>query len=58
MLDRGKGYYHAGVTIGKRSVIGAGAVVTKSVPQYCVAVGNPAKIIKKFDFEQGKWVRV
>lgn len=47
-----------GVTIGKRSVIGAGAVVTKSVPQYCVAVGNPAKIIKKFDFEQGKWVRV
>lgn len=58
MLDRGKGYIMPGVTIGKRSVIGAGAVVTKSVPQYCVAVGNPAKIIKKFDFEQGKWVRV
>lgn len=58
MLDRGKAIIMPGVTIGKRSVIGAGAVVTKSVPQYCVAVGNPAKIIKKFDFEQGKWVRV
>lgn len=58
MLDRGKGYYHARSYNWKRSVIGAGAVVTKSVPQYCVAVGNPAKIIKKFDFEQGKWVRV
>ena len=36
-----------GVTIGKNSVVGAGAVVTKSIPDYCVAVGNPAKIIKE-----------
>lgn len=36
-----------GVTIGKNSVIGAGAVVTKSIPSNYVAVGIPAKIIKR-----------
>lgn len=36
-----------GVTIGQNSVIGAGSVVTKSVPDYCVAVGNPANVIKQ-----------
>lgn len=36
-----------GVTIGEGSVIGAGAVVTKNIPQYSVAVGVPAKVIKK-----------
>lgn len=35
-----------GVTIGKGSVIGAGAVVTKDIPPYSVAVGVPAKVIK------------
>jgi acetyltransferase-like isoleucine patch superfamily enzyme len=48
----------AGVTIGKHSVIGAGSVVTKDIPEYCVAVGNPAKVIKKFNFETGNWDRV
>ena len=37
----------AGVTIGKGSVIGAGSVVTHDIPPYSVAVGVPAKVIKK-----------
>jgi acetyltransferase-like isoleucine patch superfamily enzyme len=48
----------AGVTIGKHSVVGAGSVVTKDVPGYCVAVGNPARIIKKYDFERKEWIKV
>lgn len=36
-----------GVTIGEGAVVGAGSVVTKSVPAYTVVAGNPAKIIKK-----------
>ena len=35
-----------GVTIGARSIIGAGSVVTKSIPSDCIAAGNPCKIIK------------
>lgn len=58
MLDRGKDYYHARSYNWKKISDRSRRVVTKSVPQYCVAAGNPAKIIKKFDFEQGKWVKV
>ncbi len=36
----------AGVTIGENSVIGAGSVVTRSIPANCVAVGNPCKCVK------------
>ncbi|HZK12028.1 MAG TPA: DapH/DapD/GlmU-related protein [Atribacterota bacterium] len=39
-----------GVTIGKGSVIGTMSVVTKSIPPYSIAVGSPAKVIKRFDF--------
>lgn len=45
----------AGVTIGKRCQIGAGSVVTKSIPDFSIAVGNPCKVIKKFNFELNKW---
>lgn len=36
-----------GVTIGDYSVIGAGAVVTRDIPPFSVAVGSPAKVIKQ-----------
>ena len=46
------------VHIGKGCVIGANSVVTKDIPDNCIAVGIPAKVIKKFDYKEKKWVRV
>ena len=47
-----------GASVGKHCVIGANSVVTKDIPDYCVAVGSPAKVIKKFDFTLNKWVKI
>jgi acetyltransferase-like isoleucine patch superfamily enzyme len=45
-----------GVTIGRNAVIGAGCVVNRDVPDYGVAVGNPARLVRKY--EEGKgWVK-
>ena len=44
-----------GCSIGKHCVIGANSVVTKDIPDYCVAVGIPAKIIKRYDFSTQSW---
>lgn len=44
-----------GVRIGKHAIIGAGSVVTKDVPDYAVAVGNPAKVIKKYNHLTQMW---
>lgn len=38
-----------GVTVGKYAIVGAGSIVTKDVPDYAVAVGSPAKVIKYLD---------
>ncbi|AZQ65294.1 acyltransferase [Flammeovirga pectinis] len=48
----------AGVTIGKHCVIGAGTVVTKSVPDYHIAIGNPARLIKKYNHTTEKWEKI
>lgn len=47
-----------GVTIGQGAIIGANAVVSKNIPAFSIAVGNPAKKIKFFDFALQKWVSV
>lgn len=48
----------AGVTVGKHSVVAGGSVVTKDVPPYSIVGGNPAKLLKQYNKESGKWERV
>lgn len=45
-----------GVTIGEFTIIGANSVVTKNIPDRCIAVGSPAKVIKKWDETTQKWI--
>lgn len=47
-----------GASIGKNSIIGANSVVTVDVDDYCIAVGSPARIIKKYDFVTMEWKSV
>jgi acetyltransferase-like isoleucine patch superfamily enzyme len=44
-----------GVKIGDNSVIGAGSTVVKDIPPYSVAVGNPAKVVKRYNFKTEQW---
>lgn len=46
------------VSIGKHCVIGAGSIVTKDIPDYSVAVGSPARIIKRYNHNNGTWENV
>ncbi len=48
----------AGVTIGKHCVVAAGSVVTKDLPPFTIAAGNPAKVIKQYNPKSGEWERV
>ena len=41
-----------GVTVGRNSVIGAGSVVNRSIPENCVAAGNPCRVVRRFDPEE------
>lgn len=47
-----------GAKIGKHCVIGASSLVNSDIPDYSIAVGSPAKVIKKYDFEEKKWKKV
>jgi acetyltransferase-like isoleucine patch superfamily enzyme len=47
-----------GVTVGRHCVIGANAVVTKSVPDYSIVAGIPARIIKHYNFNDALWEKV
>ncbi len=46
------------VRIGKHAVIGANSVVRKSIPDYCVAGGNPARVLFRYDTSQNRWTSV
>jgi acetyltransferase-like isoleucine patch superfamily enzyme len=46
-----------GAKIGKNCIIGANSVVTKNILDWSVAVGSPAKIIKRYCFEKNKWLK-
>jgi lipopolysaccharide O-acetyltransferase len=48
----------AGVTIGEGSIIGAGSVVTRDVPPNSIAVGSPARCVRRFDRVEMAWKRV
>ena len=47
-----------GVSIGEGSIIGANSVVTHSIPPYSIAVGSPAKVIKRYSFEKNIWEKI
>lgn len=47
-----------GAKIGKHCVIGANSVVTHDIPDYSVAVGAPARVIKQYDFEINEWKKI
>ena len=46
-----------GARIGAHVVVGAGAVVTGEIPDYSVAVGSPARVVRRYEADRG-WFRV
>jgi acetyltransferase-like isoleucine patch superfamily enzyme len=46
-----------GARVGKHCVIGANSVVTKDIPDFSVAIGSPASVIKRYNFETNVWQR-
>ena len=47
-----------GASVGKHSVVGANSVVTSDIPDYSIAVGTPAKVIKQYNHQTNQWERV
>ncbi len=46
------------VTIGRHSVIGANSVVNQNIPPFSVAVGSPARVVKRYEFKSQQWVKM
>jgi acetyltransferase-like isoleucine patch superfamily enzyme len=47
-----------GVTVGALSIVGSNSVVTKSIPDRCIAIGSPARVIKTWDERTQAWISV
>ena len=45
-----------GASVGRNTVIGCNSVVTKDIDDYCIAVGSPARVIKRFDLDSSQWI--
>jgi acetyltransferase-like isoleucine patch superfamily enzyme len=45
------------VRIGHGSIVGAGSLVRADVPPFCVVVGNPARVVRHYDFTAGSWAK-
>ena len=45
-----------GANVGRNTVIGANSVVTRDIPDFCVAIGAPAVVVKQFDFSLRQWI--
>ena len=45
-----------GTTIGRHCTIGANSVVSGIIPDYCVVVGIPGRIIKRYNFDKNQWI--
>ncbi|MGL6299505.1 acyltransferase [Streptococcus iniae] len=50
--------YYQGLKIGKGAIIGANSTVSKSIPANSIAIGSPAKVIKKFNFKKEMWEKI
>ena len=47
-----------GVSIGPNSIVGAGSVVTKSIPNHSIVAGNPARVIKRWNDQKNTWEKI
>lgn len=47
-----------GTTIGRHCVIGANSVVNSNIPDYSIAVGNPARVVKQYNFVTKNWEKI
>lgn len=50
--------FFQGLKSEKGTIIGANSVVTKSIPAYCMVAGNPAKVIKQYNFTKKQWEKI
>lgn len=48
----------SGVTIGKGTIVGANSVVSRDLPKFVIAVGSPARPIKKYNFDTERWEKI